>query len=251
MNSEYKNKTYLVTGASSGIGRSVCLELSSLGANVVLLARNETGLAETQRLMTQEGRHTIRPFDVSAIADIAEIVNSIFEHYERIDGLVYSAGRGGQSRLRDTVYDLIHSLMLVNFYAFIEFVRCLMKKKPKSQVMRIVGISSLASVSHEKYFTAYAASKAALEASVRTMATEIIPRNATINVIRPAFVNTAMIAGMNEILGDFEAHIKSTGYQPQGLIAPEDVAKLAVYLLGDAAKSITGAVVPINAGAAF
>lgn len=249
MNTEYKDKTYLVTGASSGIGRSVCLELSALGANVALIARNEAGLAETQRLMLQEGRHTSMPFDVSAMAGIHEVVDSLHERYGKIDGLVYCAGLGGTARLRDTDYTMMNSLMLVNCYAFIEFIRCLNKKKPTAQAMRIVGVSSLASVTHEKYFTAYAASKAAMEAAVRTMAAELIPRNSTVNAIRPAFVNTPMIAGMNELLGDFDAHLKS-GYQPQGLIAPEDVAKLAIYLLGDAAKSMTGSVMSLNAGAA-
>jgi NAD(P)-dependent dehydrogenase (short-subunit alcohol dehydrogenase family) len=249
MNSEYSGKNYLVVGASSGIGQSVCLELCARGANVILIARRKQTLEETLQLMLQ-GRHLILPFDVGNISDIEKTVTAIQAEYKRIDGLVFSAGKMGRIRLRENTYAIAHEFMRINFYAFIEFIRCLVRKKTKAQSMRIVGVSSLASVTHEKYFTAYAASKAAMEAAVRSLGTELATKNTTINAVRPAFVKTEMVAEIDEITGDINEHIKSSGYQPLGLIDPGDVAKLVVYLLSDAAKSITGATLSINAGAA-
>ncbi|MDR1276782.1 MAG: SDR family oxidoreductase [Candidatus Accumulibacter sp.] len=248
MNGEYSGKNYLVVGASSGIGRSVCLELGAQGANVILVARHKQALEETLQLMPR-GKHTILPFDIADISDIEMVVTTMQTEYNHIDGLIFSAGKMGKIRLRDNTYATTHEFMQINFYPFIEFIRCLVRKKTKAQSMRVVCISSLASVTHEKYLTAYAASKAAMEAAVRCLGTELAAKNMTINAVRPAFVKTEMLAEIDEITGDFNEHIKSTGYQPLGLIDPNDVAKLAIYLLSNAAKSITGATLSINAGA--
>lgn len=250
MPNEFKDKTFLVIGASSGIGQCVALELGSLGANVVLLARDQQRLNSTLEQMPQ-GRHTVISFDATAVAEIDNVVKSMKDSHGRIDGCVYCVGLGGSYRLRDMTSDFFQLSMVANCYAFIEFVRCLVKKKPREQSMRIVGISSLASITNVKYMTAYSASKAAMDAAVRCLATELIPRNITINTIRPGFVDTRMIAdlAMNDIVGGINETIKENGYQPQGVIAPDDVAKLAVYLLSDAAKFITGTAMSINGGA--
>jgi NAD(P)-dependent dehydrogenase (short-subunit alcohol dehydrogenase family) len=248
MTDEFKDNNYIVIAASSGIGRCVSLELSRLGASVILIARHQGRLNKTLEQMTI-GHHTAISFDVGNIEAIETTVNSIVEQYSHIDGLVFCAGCGNTYRLRDLSYSNLHELMLVNFYAFVELIRCLIKKKPKSQTMRIVGLSSLASSGNDKYFTAYNVSKAAMETTVRTLSTELVTKNTTINTIRPGWVETERILPFTELLGDMNDHIKKTGYQPQGLIPPEDVAKLVIYLLSDAAKFITGAALPINGGA--
>jgi NAD(P)-dependent dehydrogenase (short-subunit alcohol dehydrogenase family) len=248
MNIEHIGKNYLVIGASSGIGRSACERLAKLGANMILIARRSELLENTLQSMTQ-GNHAIYSFDVTNISEIQNILVSILDSYRKIDGCVYCVGSGDTPRLRDITYDRLHAVMLANFYAFIEFVRCLVKKKAKSNIMRIVCMSSLASMSNDKYLTAYAASKAAMDAAVRCLATELVLKNVTINSIRPAFVNTGRTAGLAELIGDVGEHLKKNGYQPQGWIPPEDVADLIVYLLSDAAKFITGTSVAINGGA--
>ena len=113
-----------------------------------------------------------------------------------------------------------------------------------------MAISSLASTEFQKYLTLYAASKAALEASVRCLAAELGPRNARVNAVRPAFVDTPRLAGLNEITGSVEESLKSSGYQPLGLVTPEEVAKVVLFLLGDAAQHINGVSWAVNGGAA-
>lgn len=244
---EDTKKTYMVTGASSGIGQSICIELSK-NANVILLARNAERLQETLALMT-EGDHAIIEGDISKIENIANYVSQAYTKYTVLDGFAHCAGIGGIFRLSQTTYDLIHSIMLVNYYSFMEFVRCLMKHKKKAHPFHIVAMSSQCAISHQKYYPIYAASKAALEASIRPLGTELIIKNTTINAIRPAFVDTPMIAASDDILGNFEQEIIKNGFQPMGLIPPEYVATLAVHLLSDDAKYTTGMVIPINGGA--
>jgi NAD(P)-dependent dehydrogenase (short-subunit alcohol dehydrogenase family) len=246
MNSEFSGKNYLVVGASDGIGRSVCQELGARGANLILVARQKEKLEKAIQSLPS-GKHTAIPFDVTEIAAISSVIDSIMTDYKEINGCVYCPGSGDSPRLRDTTYERLHAVMRVNFYPFIEFVRCLIGWKPRAQTMRIVGISSLASTANDKYLAAYAASKAAMEAAVRCLATEIVSRNATINTIRPAFVDTGRVDHLDDIVGDVDVRIRD--YQPQGYIPPEDAAKLVVYLLSDAAKFITGAAIPINGGA--
>ena len=139
--------------------------------------------------------------------------------------------------MRDLSYERLHAIMLTNFYAFIEFVRSLTQKKPKKQCMSIVGISSLASIAPEKYFTIYAASKAAMETAVRCLALELAIKNTTINTIRPGVVATSRLAHLNEFTGDIGTKIKESGFQPLGLIPPEDVADMTLYLLSERQNS--------------
>lgn len=245
---ESKNtrKTYLVTGASSGIGRSLCVELSK-DSNVILLARNAERLQETLSMMT-EGDHMVIQGDISKIEDITAYIDQAFAKYNVLDGFAHCAGIGGIFRLSQSNYEQVHSLMLVNYYAFMECVRCLMKPKKKAHPFHIVAISSQSAVSNRKYFPIYAASKAALEASIRALGTELIIKNTNINAIRPGYVDTPMIADGNDYLENFELEMIKNGFQPMGYIPPEYVAKLARYLLSDDARYTTGMVIPINGG---
>ncbi|MDR1243461.1 MAG: SDR family oxidoreductase [Deltaproteobacteria bacterium] len=248
MNTEYSGKNYIITGGTSGIGRCICLELSYLGANVALIARNQERLRQTYEKMSA-GNHAAISFDVNDISGISGIIDNVYVQYGTIDGFVHCVGSGEASRLSRLSYDKLHAAMLSGYYAFVEFVRCVAGKRNKAAPLRIVSISSAASVTHAKHLTAYAAAKSALEAATRTLSAEFISKKVTVNAVRPAYVRTARLATVNELTGDIEEHLKRTGFQPQGLIEPEDAAKLAIYLLGDAAKSITGMVFSINGGA--
>lgn len=245
---EHAGKTYLVAGASSGIGLCLSRKLAALGARVLLLARNREKLDQALGSLSP-GNHEAFAFDVAHISEIDTLIGSIMDKHINIDGLVYCVGNGNIVRLRDNSFDRLHAVMLTNFYAFIEFVRAITNKKNKKSLMRIVGISSLASTQAEKYFTSYASSKAAMDAAVRCLALELRTKNTTINSIRPGVVRTERLTHLNEVTGDIETKIKDSGFQPLGLIPPADVADMILYLLGDSADFITGASFPINGGA--
>ena len=245
----FEGKTYIVTGASSGIGRAVCIELSRQKANVVLVARSEERLNDTLAKM-EAGNHQLISFNLSYIEKINEMVADVYEKYEKIDGIIYCAGFISHSTLKKTTYESLHSMMLINYYAFVELIRCVMNKKPKNHPFRIVGLSSAASVAATENFVGYSAAKAAMESSSRVLAVELRKKNTTINTIRLAYVDTEMLEIYNDFFEDFDAQLRRT-VQPLGLIDSCDVAKMTLYLLSDSAKSITGMNIPINGGMVF
>lgn len=246
---EHDGKNYLIIGASSGIGESIAIQLARDGASLAMLARRKDCMEQVRQSLTP-GSHQIYPFDVSNLVDIDRMVGTITADYPSISGCVYCAGVGDTSRLRDLSSERLHYVMQVNFYAFVEFVRCLVRRKKKETEMRIVAISSLASICNDKYFTPYAASKAALDASVRCLARELASKKVTINSIRPGVVNVARLSALDELTGGLDEEIKRNGYQPLGLIPPEDIACMVSYLLSDSARFITGSNIPFNGGAA-
>lgn len=247
MDSPLHQKTILVTGASSGIGRATCRELASQGADVILLARNEDGMRETMSAMPDEQCLALVA-DLRDLPTLPSILQQAWDWKGQIDGCVYCAGVGGRARLRDTSTAFMAERMHVNCFAFVETIRILVKLKKKVQPLQVVAISSFAALGHDKYFAAYAASKAALEAAAKTLAVELSSRNTLINIIRAAFVDTPMISGTADPLGDFAARLEESGYQPLGLIRPEEIAQMAAYLMSRAAVHISGAVFPVNAG---
>lgn len=246
---EYRGKTYLVPGGSSGIGFCASRKLAQMRANIIIIARNEAKLKAALANLTP-GRHKGIAFDVSDVDSISEQIAELRKEYEKIDGMLYCVGNGVIARLRDLNYQSLHGIMLSNFYAWMEYARALSSQKKKTDRLSIVGISSLASSIPEKYYTAYSASKAAMESATRCLALELCGRNTTINLIRPGIVDTERLAYLNEMTGDLDTKIRESGFQPMGLIPVEDVADMAVYLLGNAARYINGVSVPIN-GAAF
>ena len=242
---EFENRNYLVVGATSGIGKSVCTMLADCNANVILLARTDETL-QNMKDSLPPGHHAAIPCDVTSLNNIEPAVEKIKGQYQRIDGLVWCVGLGKTGRLRDLKIDDMIQAFGGSCFAFLETVKILMSGKPKTQSLRIVAISSLASSEFQKYLTLYAASKAALEASIRCLAAELGSRNTRINAIRPAFVDTPRLYGLNEITGNVEASLIKSGYQPLGLIDAADVAKVTLFLLSDSASHINGVSLAIN-----
>lgn len=246
MDSPLYQKTILVTGASSGIGRATCRELASQGANVILLARNENGMRETMSAMPCEQCLPLVT-DLRDIPALPAILQQAWDWRGQIDGFIHCAGLGGRERLRDTTVVSMTERMQIHCFAFVELVRQIIKRKKRNAPLRIVAISSLAALGYDKYMIAYAASKAALEAAARSMAVELASKNTTVNLIRPAFVNTPMIAAVALVCDELNENLKN--YQPLGIIEPEEVARLTLYLLSPAAAHISGSIFSINAGA--
>lgn len=243
------HEVVLVTGASSGIGRAVCRELARQGASIILVARNEAGMRETMSAMPAENCLPLVA-DLRDLAGLPAVLEKAWNWQGHIDACVYCAGVGGRVRLSHTDPALMMDLMVVNCFAFVEIMRLLVKRKKKAQPLRAVAVSSLAALGRDRQVVAYTASKAALEAAAKSLAVELLPKNVTINVIRPAFVNTPMISGPSDVLGDFVARLEESGYQPMGLIEPEEIASMAAYLIGEKAIHISGSVFSIKAGVA-
>lgn len=246
---DYKGKTYLITGASGSIGQACCQLLAEREAKIILLARNTQNLQDVKNSLPGNN-HVAMPFDMGNISAIEDLTVTLLKEHGQISGILYCVGNGDICRLGKLSFERLHAIMLPNFYGYTELIRSFYKHKEKTFPMSVVGISSLASASPEKYFTIYSASKAAMESATRCMALESTAKNMTIKMLSPGVVASARVAEMGAVTGDLDEKIRKSGFQPMGLIPVADVAALAIFLLSDKASYINGCAVPINGGAA-
>lgn len=239
-------KNILITGASSGIGEGTAQLLADLGAKCVLVARNEERLKKVLDSMPNAG-HRYYVFDLTDVDNISDLMNKIVAENGPLDGLVYCAGVSDTRPIRSCEYKYMRSVMDVNFFAYHEIIRCMMKKKNHGTDCHIVGISSCASAVGQKGQGAYSASKAAMDAVSRVLADELASKGAVINTIRPGMIRTEM----------YKKFLEETGREPGegmdkrqilGIGEVEDVAGMAAFLLSPLSKFITGSNIPVDGG---
>ena len=236
-----ENKTILVTGATSGIGRSIAELFSEKGFHLVLLGRNREKLDAFTALMPQKGIYSYC-IDLYELEKISPVFDNLYDKGIKLDGLVHCAGiEGSLSPIRSVKYSSLDRLMRLHYEAFIELSRLFYKKTVSNEGSSIVAVSSLAAVMCQKNTVDYSAAKAAVNAAIRVMSKEFLKRNIRVNGIMPANVDTPMCDNLKNLI-DIET------IQPMGMIEPEQIAYLTEFLMSEKAKYITGALIPVSAG---
>ena len=194
--SDLKGKIVLVTGASRGIGYQAALEAARRGAHVIAVARTVGGLEDLDdEIKAMGGETTLVPLDLRDGDGIDRLGQAIFERWGRLDGLIANAGVLG------TITPLAHldvkdfdQAIAVNVTANYRLIRSMDLPLRKSAAGRAVFVSSQSSQSAKPFWGLYAATKAALEAMVKSYAQELSTSPATANVFWPGAVRTAMRA---------------------------------------------------------
>ena len=242
---DFSGKRYIVAGASSGIGRATAVMLSEQGAEVCLLGRNNIKLEETLSLMKGSG-HKIYIKDFSEAGGFKEIYDDIISDGHKIDGLVYTAGIAKILPVGMLSKSSMDESMTTNLYSFVEMASLLSKKK-YHDTASIVGVSSISALYPQKCQGVYVASKSAMNSIVMSMAIELAEKNIRINTVMPSSTNTPMLREAFE--GKSEEEIdRLTNKQVLGLVEPEDVASVILFLLSDASKMVTGRALYADAG---
>lgn len=240
-------KQYLVTGASSGVGRQVCVTLSQLGAKVSLLARNQEKLNETVRMM-EGGGHFAYAFDINQIEEIEELVGRIVIQGGKLDGYVHCAGIGTVKPLSMTRYEFMQEMMRIHVLSFVEFARCISKKRMSNDGGSMVAISSAATRHSDKGKTAYAATKGALDKVVLPLAVELGElRRIRVNTVNPGWIKTDMYHGFIQEFGQ-ERMDEILSTHILGAAEASDVANIIAFLLSDACSKITGQNIVVDSG---
>lgn len=237
-----EGKTVLVTGASSGIGRSIAIECSRIGATVVLTARNEARLQETLSSLDGSGHQYI----CADLIDEASI-QSMVEQLPVLNGVVHNAGIADRMPCKMVKAERMHQLMAANIEGPVLLQKHLLKKKRIAQGGAIVFIASRAPFAPAVGNAIYAASKGAMLGYAKCLGLELAPQRIRVNSICPAMVWTDLVAkDAEQTDGNYEELQKK--YPLQRFGKPEDVAYLAIYLLSDASSWMTGSQLDITGG---
>ena len=236
------SKTVLITGASSGIGRETALECARMGASVVITGRDRDRLDETMSLIEGNDKASI-------IADltVADDVERLIEALPSLDGAVLCAGNSTTLPLQFGTRDKFDDMFDVNFFAPVELLRLLYKKKRLNKGASVVLIASIGGThSFMPGNGIYGASKAALNSVMKYAAREFASRRIRVNSICPGMVDTPLIhrGTITE-----EQLAEDAKRYPLGRYGkPSDIAHGAVYLLGDASSWLTGHDLVIDGG---
>jgi NAD(P)-dependent dehydrogenase (short-subunit alcohol dehydrogenase family) len=236
------NKTILVTGASSGIGRQVCISLAELGAKVIATGRDEIRLAETYSMLEGEN-HQIIPFDLTETGLHKEFVDKL----PKLSGIVHSAGIARYIPFKAISEKELRQTQLLNYEAPILLTQQLLKYKKIEKKGSIVFIASISGLIGTVGNTIYAGSKAALIAATRALAIEVAGQEIRANCVSPGMVMTPLTAKIEDSVST-ETFKENEKLHPLGFGVPEDVANACVFLLSDASRWITGTNLVIDGG---
>lgn len=235
-------KTILVTGASSGIGQETAIQCSKLGAKVIITARNEERLKDTFTRLEGNGHQSI-------IADLVqqEDLERLVETVNGLDGLVLCAGKGATSLFLFSTRSKIDPVMEINFFAPVELLRLLVKKKKINKSSSVVFVSSIGGNSSFSIGNGiYGASKAAINSIMKFCAKELASKKIRVNSINPGMVNTKLIQG--GAISEEQHQMDMKNYPLQRYGEPEDIAFGIIYLLSDASSWMTGHPLVIDGG---
>lgn len=244
---DFKGKKFLVSGAG-GIGAETAKLLNEFGADIILLDINEDNLSNT--ILELNGTCNKSYFcDFSNVDGIESVIKNIVRENGSVDGFVHCVGIGAVRPLKMSKYDFMLKVMNINYFSFVEMVRCLSAKgafNPKG--MNIVGISALGAFLGNSTKTAYCASKGAMNAAVRCMAKELAPKNIRINTVAPGVTDTPMARAAEDYGSDSEEHKMILARQYMGVCQPVDIANTIAFLMSDMSKMITGSCISVDGG---
>jgi 2-deoxy-D-gluconate 3-dehydrogenase len=237
-----ENKTILVTGASSGIGKAIAIECSKMGAKVVITGRNEQRLQETyEQLEGAQPAYIVA--DLTKKEDIETLINQIGS----LNGLVNCAGLTITKPFKFLQEEDIQEVMTVNFNAPLLLTQLLIKKKKLQKISSIVFISSISGTKVSLIGNSiYSASKGAINGICKGLALELAPQQIRVNTVVPGMVETNIVSGGE--IAEEQLEIDRQKYPLKRYGKPEEVAYAVVYLLSGASSWVTGSNLLIDGG---
>lgn len=240
-------RTVLVTGASSGIGRSTAILLSQLGARLVVTGRDPNRLEKTLEALECSG-HLAIPFDLENVDGIAHWLREVVSVTGPLDGLVCCAGVSSLRPLR--ALDMAHfdKIMRINCHSAVALTTAFCRKTMRQPEASVVLVASVAGIVGAAARGAYSASKGALIAFSRSAAIELAPAGVRVNCVAPAYVKTEMYEATIEDVSAEKAEDLVSAMQPLGLGTPLDVAQSIAFLLAKTGRWITGSVLAVDGG---
>jgi NAD(P)-dependent dehydrogenase (short-subunit alcohol dehydrogenase family) len=249
-------KTYVITGAGSGMGRATA-ELLSQNPDVKLLlvGRTKAALEETHSLLNNASNHTIAPFDMRDASTWQETIASHFNENTNLCGIFANAGIGGENHYgSDDRWEEIISINLTGTYVTIMELLPYLRKSTDAFKHIVITSSCLARFGVPNY-TAYCTAKTGLLGLTRSLSVQLACEHILVNALCPGWVETEMAkAGIQNLAdrgGDsYHAEFeRQMSYVPLGRISqPQEIAAMVAFLFSNQQTSMTGQGIDINNG---
>ncbi|MCC5945836.1 MAG: acetoacetyl-CoA reductase [Bernardetiaceae bacterium] len=246
MNTEKNKRIALITGASGGIGTSICKKLTDDGFIVVANYRNREKAEEWNDTMKADGYDLM--LAKGDVADFESVEKLVAEAQEKaggtIDVLVNNAGITKDGSFRKMTFEQWDSVLRTDLYSVFNCTRHVINGMLESGYGRIINVSSVNGQRGQFGQTNYSAAKAGIHGFTKSLAMETANKGITVNTISPGYIATEMVMAVPEnIRQQIIAGI------PVGRLGePEEIAALVAYLASDAAGFVTGANFAINGG---
>ncbi|WP_407180964.1 SDR family NAD(P)-dependent oxidoreductase [Bradyrhizobium sp. STM 3562] len=240
------SKVAVVTGGGAGIGRGIALGLAAVGASVVVLDRDEAGLAVAEEIRGSGGRAEFFACDVTSDDSVARVAEQVTAKVGQAAILVNNAGTmlaGGLDAMSMADWDRILSL---NLTAYLRCARVFGGPMLERGAGAIVHIASISASFPQSYSGAYSVSKAGVVMLSRQLAVEWGPRGVRSNVVSPGMIRTPMTEAIYQVPGVHDARPALVPAQRIG--RPADIADAVVFLASERASYITGEEIIVDGG---
>jgi 3-oxoacyl-[acyl-carrier protein] reductase len=241
-------RTILVTGGSRGLGLGIARKLVAGGYDVIAVARSDNkelaaAIAEAER--AKRGALHFVPFDLGEITKIPDLVRSLRKQFGPLFGLVNNAALGHDGALPLMHNSRIEELIRINTLSPIVLTKYVVRAMMSDGEGRIVNVASIIGFTGYSGLSVYGATKASMLGFTRSLAREVGRLGITVNAVAPGFLDTEMTHGL---AGEQRERVVRRSAMRR-LAGVDDVADAVEYLLSDKAKSISGTVLTVDAGA--
>lgn len=241
---EVKNKVIWITGASSGIGKSLAILAGEKGARLILSGRNTARLREVQRALPDPDRARILPMDLGNLGSLGECVREALGFFDGIDILVNNAGISQRSLITNTDMEVYERLIQVNYLGTVALSKALLPHFIGAQNGHFVVVTSLMGKFGSPWRSGYCGAKHALHGFFDVLRMEHQKDNIAVTLVCPGFVNTDV--ARNALTGDGSAQTRQDqatagGMDPgrfaQKMLKAIEKRKMEVYIGG---KEVSG-----------
>jgi len=240
-----ERKVAIVTGGGSGLGYAIAEKFLQNGIVTIIAGRDQEKLNKAKEQLG-ENCHAVT-CDVSNLSSIPAFVDTVLKQFGRIDILVNNAGINQKKEFTEVTDEEFQNIITTNVTAVFSMSREVVKHMLLRGSGNIINISSMAAQYGLPKVIAYSASKNAIDGMTRAMAVELSPKGIRVNAIAPGFIYSAMTE--KALDSDPERKAKVFGRTPMGHMGqPVDIGEAAMFLAGDAAKYITGVILPVDGG---
>ena len=252
-------KNAMITGSTSGIGKGVARALAEHGCNIVLNGSRPADRAEETR-RDMEDSFGVKVFyqqaDLRNYGDVEQMIENTVNQLGSIDILVNNAGIQHVSPVEDFPLDKWEAIIDLNLKAGFYTIKNTVPVMKKQNWGRIINIASAHALVASPHKSAYVSAKHGLAGLTKTVALETAENGITCNAVCPGYVKTPLVEGQiedtaksrgiseDEVVRDVMLHAQQT----KQFTSIEDIGKLAVFLCSEAAKNITGSMLPIDGG---